>query len=77
MTRRSSSGQVAIQANRVDIASISSGSNRPPVVPSGSGTRVGAQPAREETSSGKPQAAASLTTRPQGSSRLGSTKAEA
>ena len=53
------------------------GSKRLPVVPSGSGTSVAAQPARRETSSGKPLAAASLTTSPQGSSRLGSTNAPA
>ena len=48
-----------------------------PVVPGGSGTRVSTQPARSETSRGSPHAAASLTTRPQGSIRLGWTNAEA
>ena len=43
----------------------------------GSGTSVAAQPARDDTRSGKPLAAASLTTRPQGSERLGSTNAAA
>ena len=61
----------------VVIVSTSSGSNRLPVVPSGSGTSVGAQPARDETRSGRPLAAASLTTSPQGSERLGSTNAPA
>ena len=41
------------------------------------GPGVSAHPARSETSSGSPQAAASFTTRPQGSIKLGWTNAEA
>ena len=77
IARRDSSGRAAIQASLIVIASRSSGSNRLPVVPSGSGTSVGAQPACVETRSGKPLAAASLTTSPHGSERLGSTNAAA
>ena len=45
---------------------MSVGSKRRPVVPSGSGTKVPEAPARSLTSRGRPQAAASLTTRPPG-----------
>ncbi len=56
---------------------IEAGRTDSPVVPAGTGTSVAAQPARSETSSGNPLAAASLTTSPQGSERLGKTKAPA
>ena len=58
-------------------SSSSRGSNRIPVVSVTSGTSVSTHPARSETSSGSPHAAASLTTSPQGSIRLGCTNADA
>jgi hypothetical protein len=59
------------------MASVRPGSKRVPVFGSLEGTSVSTHPARSETNSGRPHAAASLATYPHGSSRLGSTKAEA
>jgi len=77
IVRRSASGRAASHARALAVDSTLLLSSRRPVDSRLSGTNVSTHPARSETSSGRPHAAASFTTRPQGSIRLGCTNAEA
>ena len=72
ISRRVASSKDDIRPSRPARASMSYGSKRNPLLPSF--TKSKPQPQSRETITGRPQAMASLTTSPQGSTVLGSTK---